>query len=64
MTVKCDKCGRVYDDAQRWTICPHTPLGTPVQPYDHETNLMGYCFDCDQIGPHLCMGVRAKPRDH
>lgn len=20
-------CGRVYDDAQRWTICPHPVLG-------------------------------------
>jgi hypothetical protein len=22
----CVKCGRAYDDAQCWTICPHMPL--------------------------------------
>lgn len=26
----CEKCKRFYDDAQRWTICPHSPLGRPV----------------------------------
>lgn len=30
MYGRCDKCGRVYDDATRWTICPHSPLGYPV----------------------------------
>ena len=27
MYVQCDKCSRVYDDAARWTTCPHPPLG-------------------------------------
>ncbi len=27
MIVQCEKCGRLYDDTQRWTICPHRPLG-------------------------------------
>lgn len=26
MRVKCEKCERVYDDAARWTICPHRHL--------------------------------------
>jgi predicted nucleic acid-binding Zn-ribbon protein len=25
--VRCTKCGTVYDDAARWTLCPHGPLG-------------------------------------
>lgn len=27
MNVHCEKCSTVYDDATRWTICPHGPLG-------------------------------------
>lgn len=30
MIVTCEKCGRVYDDAERWTICPHRGLGYPA----------------------------------
>lgn len=26
MITRCEKCGRVYDDASCWTICPHGPL--------------------------------------
>jgi hypothetical protein len=26
MIVKCPDCGKSYDDAQRWTICPHHSL--------------------------------------
>jgi hypothetical protein len=26
MDVYCEKCGRWYDDAARWTICPHNNL--------------------------------------
>ena len=30
MHVICDRCMIGYDDAVRWTICPHSPLGSPV----------------------------------
>lgn len=23
MKIKCENCDRVYDDAERWNICPH-----------------------------------------
>lgn len=26
MIVECARCNRRYDDAERWTICPHNPL--------------------------------------
>jgi hypothetical protein len=26
MITNCERCGRRYDDAQRWTICPHPEL--------------------------------------
>lgn len=29
MRVHCDECGRRYDDARRWTICPHRHLDEP-----------------------------------
>lgn len=25
--VTCEKCGKVYDDTYRWTICPHEEFG-------------------------------------
>lgn len=27
MIVRCETCVRFYDDAERWTICPHRGLG-------------------------------------
>lgn len=32
MQVTCPDCGKVYDDARRWTICPHFDLGMTVEP--------------------------------
>lgn len=26
MIRTCDECGEAYDDARRWTICPHRDL--------------------------------------
>ena len=26
MIVTCNDCDRTYDDARRWTTCPHDPL--------------------------------------
>lgn len=40
MNVVCDNCRRLYDDENRWTICPHGPLGFP--PDD-------YCPNCDTL---------------
>lgn len=31
MTVTCPTCGTSYDDAERWTICPHDRLMAPAQ---------------------------------
>lgn len=30
MYTYCEKCRRGYDDAGQWTICPHSPLGGPI----------------------------------
>jgi hypothetical protein len=40
MTVQCDKCGRFYDDAECWTLCPHGPLAFPLN---------DYCYKCDTL---------------
>lgn len=40
MIVRCNQCQRVYNDAEQWTLCPHTPLGYPVD---------GYCPQCDTL---------------
>jgi hypothetical protein len=33
-------CGRMYDDAQQWTICPHGPLWAAAD---------GYCVTHDLV---------------
>lgn len=38
--VQCEQCGLVYDDVNRWTICPHGPLWAPVE---------AYCRKCDLV---------------
>jgi len=40
MRVQCSICGRYYDDARCWTICPHGPLEFP---------LGSYCPRCDTV---------------
>lgn len=39
MIVRCEKCGTNYDDASRWTVCPHNSLD--VSP------VAVYCRRCD-----------------
>src|SRR3954470_24150618 len=36
----CEHCHRHYDDADQWTICPHSPLG-----YAHDD----LCPKCDTL---------------
>lgn len=44
MMVSCLVCGKTYDDAERWTICPHNPLSAGHRPED-------FCFRHDMFGP-------------
>lgn len=52
MIRRCEEpdCGRVYDDVQQWTICPHNPLDVGAGP-EH------FCFRCDLRTPCLCAGA-------
>jgi uncharacterized OB-fold protein len=40
LVTRCDKCGRLYDDYNQWTLCPHGPLEFP-----HDD----YCWRCDTV---------------
>lgn len=40
-------CGRVYDDAEQWTICPHNPLDVSADPE-------AFCWACDLRTPCAC----------
>lgn len=42
MYVRCDECGKTYDDEGRLTICPHPPLGFSVDEF---------CPLCDTLRP-------------
>jgi len=47
----CDTadCGRRYDDARAWTICPHMPLEGPPAPRSVDP-ARGYCREHDLFG--------------
>lgn len=38
-------CGRVYDDARRWTICPHPPLDQAPPSKEEELAEFGAFLD-------------------
>ena len=44
MIVKCKDCGKIYDDAVKWTICPHNLLEAGVDG-------KGYCKKHDFYTP-------------
>lgn len=33
-------CGRLYDDAEAWTICPHGPLWAALDAYCRQHDLV------------------------
>lgn len=46
MITQCPDCGKVYDDTNRWTICPHGPLHAPAKAYGSKHDLAP-CPLCD-----------------
>lgn len=51
MLTRCTDCGRVYDDAELYTLCPHYPIGSGAG---------SYCKKCDLFKPCLCPAPTAK----
>lgn len=45
--VTCEKCQRQYDDAQRWTICPHNCLEAHWEGDGRGPGGGGYCEQHD-----------------
>lgn len=45
MRVECPTCHRFYDDAIRWTICPHNIL--EAGPHEPRGTPNGYCAEHD-----------------
>ena len=45
MIRQCDKCGVTYDDVNRWTLCPHGPLGGGNSTYcrTHDLDPCPFC---------------------
>jgi hypothetical protein len=48
MRVECTKCMSIFDDAHRWTICPHRLLEA-ASDAPRGTNT-GYCTEHDLYG--------------
>lgn len=38
MLTRCPDCNTLYNDENRWTICPHGPLGFAPDGYDPKTD--------------------------
>ena len=57
MLTQCKQCKRLYDDAHKWTICPHRPIGA-----DPITG-KGYCSRHDFFTPCSVCDVE-KDHDH
>lgn len=53
--VRCPDCGKAYDDAQFWTICPHHPLGA------NPKTGAGYCKKHDLFACHICKADTDEP---
>jgi hypothetical protein len=62
MQVHCEKCGRWYDDAARWTICPHNNLAVAWNtPYCEKCDLYN-CPNCtDSQQDALCIVKKKEP---
>lgn len=57
MIVECSQCGWHYDDAKRWTICPHNLLEySPSTPYCHEHDL----YNCPHHSAQLASAPNPK----
>jgi hypothetical protein len=50
MRTTCSKCFKRYDDADYHTICPHTPVGSSIEPFHPTDNPGGYCREHDLFG--------------
>lgn len=48
MIVQCPTCRSRYDDADRWTICPHGPLWAPSG---------AYCMLHDLVNCTICVPI-------
>lgn len=53
----CDNCQLNYDDAARWTICPHNPLEAGPRPGD-------FCRRHDMFGPCPCCAAVKESEEH
>lgn len=47
MYTKCPKCGFLYDDYYRWTICPHNCLEAGPTTPRYNCGKPGYCAGHD-----------------
>jgi hypothetical protein len=65
MRVQCRECQRLYDDAQRWTICPHNRLEASPEGDGRGEHGLGYCeehdlFNCPNHGPKAAPANEVK----
>lgn len=58
MRITCPDCGRVYDDARQWTICPEH---NPREAGPHS----GYCRQHDILGEtcYICEAGKEAPNE-
>lgn len=55
----CEQCGLRYDDATRWTVCPHNSLNVAHDtPYcrRHDLYNCGVCRGAELVAPYAVFG--------
>lgn len=58
----CGACGRLYDDVDQWTICPHGPLWAASSAYDPDTDTIRGFNHPDDIAIDVAPRWRAFDR--
>jgi hypothetical protein len=58
MLIRCNDCGRFYDDEDHWTICPHNRLEAGYDTPRYNCGKPGYCaghdlFNCTFEPPKI-----------
>lgn len=63
MIVACETCGKVYDDTNRWTYCPHEKFGFPAaEPYPPKKPVAAAATPVEQdVTLGFCIGSSVWP---
>ena len=57
MEIRCEHCGKIYDDSERLTYCPHDDIMPPADMAQKKAAL-------DLIGKRVCFAHQPEGQSH